>query len=81
LSTYSVFDLNIQVELTTGGAGNTEKSKTKHPRVPRAPRVLLSLNTNVKYDLIALSVFLSDQVMYASKQLAQRPRTRNCKPL
>jgi hypothetical protein len=44
----SAFDLNVQVESTTGDAGITGKSKTKHPRVPRAPRGLLFLNTQVK---------------------------------
>src|SRR5262245_14635997 len=44
---YSVFDLNVQVESTTGGTGITGKSKTKHPRVPRVPRGLLILNTYV----------------------------------
>jgi hypothetical protein len=47
---YSVFDLNVQVESTTGGTGITGKSKTKHPRVPRG---LLFLNTQVKNALIA----------------------------
>jgi hypothetical protein len=45
---YSVFDLNVQVESTTGVTGITGKSKTKHPRVPRVPRGLLFLNTQVK---------------------------------
>src|SRR5262245_19270008 len=45
---YSVFDLNGQVESTTGVTGITGKSKTKHPRVPRGPRGLLFLNTQVK---------------------------------
>ena len=45
---YSVFDLNVQDESTTGGTGITGKCKTKHPRVPRAPRGLLFLNTQVK---------------------------------
>src|SRR5262252_3882758 len=46
---YGVFDLNVQVESTTGVTG---KSKTKHPRVPRAPRGLLFLYTQVKNALI-----------------------------
>jgi hypothetical protein len=37
--------LNVQVESTTGITG---KSKTKHPRVPRVPRGLLFLNTQLK---------------------------------
>src|SRR5262245_28750700 len=41
--------LNIQVESTTGGTGITGKSKTKHPRVPRAPRGLLFLNTQLLF--------------------------------
>jgi hypothetical protein len=45
---YSVFDLNVQVESTTGGAGITGKSKSKHPRDPRVPRGLLLLNIQVK---------------------------------
>jgi len=39
-ATYSVFDLNVQVESIregTGGAGSTGKSKTKHPRALRVP--------------------------------------------
>jgi hypothetical protein len=46
--TYGAFDLNVQVESTTGGAGITGRSKTKHPRVPSDPRGLLSLNTKLK---------------------------------
>jgi hypothetical protein len=57
---YSFFDLNVQVESTTGGTGITGKSKTKHPSDPRVPRGLLFLNTQVKNALIALSVALSD---------------------
>ena len=45
---YSVFDLNVQVESTTGGTGITGKSKTKHPCDPRDPSGLLFLNTQVK---------------------------------
>jgi hypothetical protein len=45
---YSVFNLIVQVESTTGGTGITGKSKTKHPRVARVPRGLLFLNTQVK---------------------------------
>jgi hypothetical protein len=45
---YSVIDLNVQVESTTGIAGITGESKTKHPRAPRVPRGLLFLNTKVK---------------------------------
>ena len=40
--TYSVFDLNVQVESTTGATGITGKSKTKHPRVPVFPVVCYS---------------------------------------
>ena len=47
-ATYGVFDLNVQVEPTTGGTGVTGKSKTQPPRVPRAPRGLFFLNTQVK---------------------------------
>jgi hypothetical protein len=50
--TYSVFDLNVQVESTTGVTGITGKSKTKHPRVPRGPRGFLFLNTQLKNALI-----------------------------
>ena len=45
---YGVFDLNVQVESTTGVTGITGKGKTKHPRDPRVPRGLLFLNTQVK---------------------------------
>jgi hypothetical protein len=31
---YSAFDLNVQLESSTGGTGITGKSKTKHPRGP-----------------------------------------------
>ena len=47
---YSVFDLNVQVESTTGGTGSMGKSKTKHPRDPRG---LLFLNTKVKNALVS----------------------------
>jgi hypothetical protein len=50
---YSAFDLNVQVESTTGGAGITGKSKTKHPSVPSG---LLFLDTQVKN---ALNLFRS----------------------
>jgi hypothetical protein len=77
---YSFFDLNVQVESTTGGTGITGKSKTKHPRGPRGPRGFLFLNTQVKNALIALFMALSDQESNqetgASKQLAPPSRTR-----
>ena len=57
LENYGVFDLNVQVESTTGATGDTGKSKTKPPRVPRAPRGLLFLNTQVKNALIAPTQF------------------------
>src|SRR5437899_9072902 len=49
---YRVFDLNVQVESTTGNTGITGKSKTKPPRDPRDPRGLLFLNTQVKNALV-----------------------------
>ena len=80
--TYSVFDLNVQVESTTGATGITGKSKTKHPRVPRVPRGLLFLNTQLKNALISLSVALSDEETCDTKQLAPGVQSRigNCKP-
>jgi len=45
---YSVFDLDVRVESTTGVTGITGKSKTKHPRDPRDPRGLVFLNTQAK---------------------------------
>jgi hypothetical protein len=53
MTAYSVFDLNVQVESTTGGTGITGKSNTKPPRDPRDPRGLLFLNTQVINALIS----------------------------
>ena len=50
---YSVFDLNVEVESTTGVTGITGKSKTKHPRDPHDPRGLLFLISQVKNALVA----------------------------
>jgi hypothetical protein len=48
LLSYGVFDLNVEVESTTGVTEITVKSKTKSPRNPRDLRGLLFLNTRLK---------------------------------
>jgi len=73
-ATYSVFDLNVQVESIregTGGAGNTGKSKTKHPSVPRVPCASFFLNTRVKVAKMTVESCLLEKVSILSARWSQ----------